>query len=172
MSKKVKLALWLGAAVVVAALIVTWLFMTDKILWRKGSLLEIYNADDLTISEINYTGTVATVSPVDSDMMIYGWYFDNEDEIEAFREKFLELDWQPVRSLGEWDTELSYIDFRVLFEENEDYSISIGIRSGNTISVSVGGTMIPSYRSRSGYYTVEGGFDVDYILEVVNGRRP
>ena len=172
MSKKAKLALWLGAAVVAAALVVTWLFMTDKILWRKGSLLEIYNAEDLTISEINYTGTVATVSPVNSDMMIYGWSFDNEDEIEEFREKFLELDWQPVRSLGEWDPEVRLIDFSVLFEENENYSISINLINENTISVSTSGNMIPSYRSRRGYYTVEGGFDVDYILEVVNERRP
>ena len=58
MSKKVKLVLWLGAAVVAAALIVTWLFMTDKILWRKGSLLEIYNADDLTIERITFDNRV------------------------------------------------------------------------------------------------------------------
>ena len=58
MSKKAKLALWLGAAVVAAALIVAWLFMTDEILWRKGSLLEIYNAEDLTIERIRLDGSV------------------------------------------------------------------------------------------------------------------
>ena len=164
MSKKAKLALWLGAAVVAAALIVAWLFMTDEILWRKGSLLEIYNADDLTIERIRFDGSV--------DGIDYFGELTERDDIDKFTDNILELNWKPIRQNNNYaDLDLYFWDFVVYFEEVDNFRIRIEPFNESIIDIHVAGGYYPSYRDRGGIYIVDGGYDVEYLKDIfVSGK--
>ena len=161
MSKKVKLVLWLGAAVVAAALIVTWLFMTDKILWRKGSLLEIYNADDLTIERITFDNRV--------DGVDYSGELTEREDIDKFTKKILDLDWQPVRQANRYDCDLDLLfsAFNIYFEEVDNFRIRVEPFNDYTIEVYISGSYFPSYRDWYGIYIVDGGYDAEYLKDIL-----
>ena len=165
MSKKVKLALWLGAAVVVAALVVTWLFMTDKILWRKGSLLEIYNAEDLTIESIVFNGRV--------DGVRYFGRLTEREDIDKFTDNILELNWKPIRQKNNSyaDLDLYFWDFVIYFEEVDNFRIRVEPFNESIINIHVAGGYYPAYRDRNGTYIIDGGYDVEYLKDIfVNGK--
>ena len=167
MSKKAKLAVWISAAVVVAALIVTWLFMTDKILWRKGSLLEIYNAEDLTIESIVFNGRV--------DGVRYFGRLTEREDIDKFTKKILDLDWQPVRQTNrngnDYDLDLLLSDITICFEEVDNFEIDFRPYNDYTIEVYIWGGYYPSYRDKNGIYIVDGGYDAEYLKDIfVSGK--
>ena len=136
--------------VIAVVFIIYYIVVTEKIPWRTGSLLAIYDAEDLNIDTSSY-------------------YYNNEgnptyenllegENIDIIYE-FLNLDWKPKYfNTNAQKTESSTI--HIGFADSDVFFV-IDLINDKEIEVNAHG--IPPYRNSFVTYQVKHGYDIDKL---------
>lgn len=141
------------------AIIILLLMVTDTILWRSGSLADIYGCNSYEISSLY------VYSMQDGDIL----FSTEEKDLDKICDTFIHLDWHPIgatQSCISLDTLRNTLQVYVVYKNSsgDERGILIYCTGGDTISVHA--LNIPRYRKSDMDYQVNGGYDLSWLYEL------